>query len=134
MTPTEWAAMKQHAITTNSGLDGAIVECHKETVGPHSAVKQDGASPGRAGSQARAREGEGEGEGDGAGQGRWRFNRFRPDKSEANHISVAGKVLESIEDAVSREELVAMTVEVRRCWKEREARGGGGAAAAPRAR
>lgn len=54
-------------------------------------------------------------------EGRWRLNRFREDKTEANHSSVVDKVLESIEDAVSEQELIKEAGEVRTAWKKRAA-------------
>lgn len=53
-------------------------------------------------------------------QGRWRFNRFRDDKLEANHHTVSEKVLESIEDAVSKEDLKAAAEGIKASWKRRE--------------
>jgi len=85
MTPAEWDAMKQHAIEINDGLDGAIVECHREE------------------------------------DGTWHFNRFREDKSTANHYTVVEKVLDSIEDGVTEGELLADAADVRKEWKRRQA-------------
>lgn len=60
-------------------------------------------------------------------QGRWRFKRekdgtprFRDDKDDANHISTVTSVLESIEDAVSEQDLFAHAAEIRSAWKHRE--------------
>lgn len=60
--------------------------------------------------------------------GRWRPKvekdgtpRFRDDKEHANHVSVVESVIESIEDAVSEEDLVAHSARIRAAWKEREA-------------
>lgn len=59
--------------------------------------------------------------------GRWRPKiekdgtpRFRDDKDHANHHSVVEKVLKSIEDAVSEEDLIAAAGRIREAWKERE--------------
>ncbi|XXH05100.1 SWI/SNF chromatin-remodeling complex subunit [Hypoxylon texense] len=51
---------------------------------------------------------------------RWRFYRFRDDKPDGNHISVVNSVLESIQDAVTREELENHSKSVRDNWKARE--------------
>jgi len=47
--------------------------------------------------------------------------RYRDDKKDANHISTVKSVIESIEDAVTEEDLVANSKKIRDCWKEREA-------------
>lgn len=61
--------------------------------------------------------------------GRWRPKlepngtpRFRDDKEHANHDSVVTSVLESIEDAVTEEELLAAKDRLRDAWKARERR------------
>ena len=51
----------------------------------------------------------------------WRFMRFRDDKKEANHISVVESVMESINDAVSKETLIAASRGIRDEWKKRQA-------------
>lgn len=84
-TQAEWDTMKRYAIERDDGLEGAIVECHRDS------------------------------------EGRWRFNRFREDKSEANHSSVVKKVAESIEDGVGAKELTTIGQVIRVAWKEREA-------------
>ncbi|KAI0382839.1 mRNA capping enzyme, alpha subunit [Hypomontagnella monticulosa] len=53
-------------------------------------------------------------------QKRWRFYRFRDDKSDGNHISVVNSVIESIQDAVTRDELLNHSKMVRDNWKARE--------------
>ena len=83
--PEEWEEMKRYAVERQDGLEGAIVESHKDE------------------------------------EGRWRFNRFREDKTEANYFSVVNKVLESIEDAVSEQELIKEAGEIRNAWKKRQA-------------
>jgi len=47
--------------------------------------------------------------------------RYRDDKTSANHISTVRSVIESIEDAVTEEDLIANSKRIRDCWKEREA-------------
>ncbi|KAL9106229.1 MAG: hypothetical protein Q9227_008697 [Pyrenula ochraceoflavens] len=54
---------------------------------------------------------------------RWRFYRLRDDKLNANHVSVVEKVTESIEDAISEENLMAAQGEMRNAWKRRNAGG-----------
>lgn len=46
--------------------------------------------------------------------------RFRDDKEHANHVSVVNSVIESIEDAVSEEDLLAAAPRIKAAWKERE--------------
>jgi mRNA guanylyltransferase len=74
----------------NEELDGRIIECYQDT------------------------------------QGRWRYKkeasgspRFRDDKNDGNFVDVVRKVLESIEDGVSEEDLIAATATIQRAWKER---------------
>ncbi|KAL8866859.1 MAG: hypothetical protein Q9198_008731, partial [Flavoplaca austrocitrina] len=57
------------------------------------------------------------------GRGRWRFLRFRDDKTEANHISTVKSVIESIEDRVTKEDLIGAAKRIRDEWKKREALG-----------
>lgn len=52
--------------------------------------------------------------------GNWEFLRFRDDKLNGNHINVVVKILKSIEDAVSKEELISMEGEIKARWIERE--------------
>lgn len=56
----------------------------------------------------------------------WRYKaesngapRFRDDKEHANHESVARSVLASIEDGVSKEDLIAAASSIHRAWKNR---------------
>ena len=51
----------------------------------------------------------------------WRFMRYRDDKKEANHISVVESVMESINDAVSEDTLIAASRGIRDEWKKRQA-------------
>lgn len=50
----------------------------------------------------------------------WHLLRFRDDKSNGNHVSVVHKVLKSIDDAISKEQLIAQAPEIEACWKRRE--------------
>lgn len=61
-------------------------------------------------------------------EGRWRMKRetdgtprFRDDKTEANHISTVESVLESIEDAVTEQDLRDHAKAINVQWKRREA-------------
>ncbi|KAL4885340.1 mRNA capping enzyme, catalytic domain-containing protein [Aspergillus karnatakaensis] len=51
--------------------------------------------------------------------GRWRFHRVRDDKADANHISTVEKVLESIEDRVTEEDLIRAAPTIKTAWKKR---------------
>lgn len=55
-------------------------------------------------------------------EGRWRLHRFRDDKSEANYIDVVKNVMESIEQAVSKEELLAAAKSIREQHKIRNSK------------
>lgn len=52
-------------------------------------------------------------------QGRWRFHRLRDDKLDANHISTVEKVLESIQDRVTEEDLIRAAPAIKTAWKKR---------------
>ena len=81
----QWQQMRRYAEDHNDGIEGAIVECHKDP------------------------------------EGRWRFGRFREDKTEANHVTVYHKVMESIQDAVSESQLIREAGEIKVAWKKRAA-------------
>ncbi|KAI9369272.1 mRNA capping enzyme, guanylyltransferase subunit [Aspergillus egyptiacus] len=51
--------------------------------------------------------------------GYWRFHRVRDDKADANHISTVEKVLESIEDRVTEEDLIRAAPAIKTAWKKR---------------
>lgn len=71
-------------------LDGRIVECYKDEYDRwHYKAEADGKP------------------------------RFRDDKSTANHISTVEKVLESIRDGVTKEDLLAAAPMIMRSWKRR---------------
>ncbi|TID21154.1 hypothetical protein CANINC_003434 [Pichia inconspicua] len=52
--------------------------------------------------------------------GEWEFLRFRDDKLNGNHINVVLKILKSIEDAVTKEEIIALEPQIKAAWEERE--------------
>jgi mRNA guanylyltransferase len=54
-------------------------------------------------------------------QGRWRYHRLRDDKMDANHISTVEKVLESIEDRVTEDDLIRLAPAIKNAWKKRQA-------------
>jgi mRNA guanylyltransferase len=55
-------------------------------------------------------------------EGRWRLHRFRDDKDDANFITTVNSVLESINQAVSKEELLAAAMSIREQHKLRNSR------------
>ncbi|KAH8696076.1 mRNA capping enzyme, guanylyltransferase subunit [Talaromyces proteolyticus] len=54
-------------------------------------------------------------------KGRWRYMRFRDDKKDANHITTVEKVLESIQDGVTEEDLIRAAPAIKTAWKKRQA-------------
>ncbi|GAB1202810.1 mRNA capping enzyme, catalytic domain-containing protein [Aspergillus pseudonomiae] len=52
---------------------------------------------------------------------RWRYHRLRDDKADANHISTVEKVLESIQDRVTEEDLIQAAPAIKASWKKRQA-------------
>ncbi|CRG90570.1 hypothetical protein PISL3812_07614 [Talaromyces islandicus] len=52
---------------------------------------------------------------------RWRYMRFRDDKKDANHISTVEKVLESIQDRVTEDDLIRAAPAIKTAWKKRQA-------------
>ena len=54
-------------------------------------------------------------------QKRWRFLRWRDDKKEANHISTVKSVIESIQDRVSQDDLIRLSLKIKQEWKKRQA-------------
>ncbi|CDS07219.1 hypothetical protein LRAMOSA09742 [Lichtheimia ramosa] len=50
----------------------------------------------------------------------WRFMRFRDDKPDGNHQSTVDKVLRSIRDGVSKDELIEKIPRIRDAWFERK--------------
>ncbi|EEB06677.1 mRNA guanylyltransferase Ceg1 [Schizosaccharomyces japonicus yFS275] len=55
-------------------------------------------------------------------QNRWRFMRFRDDKQNGNHRSTVRSVIESIEDGVTKEELLHEAYYIRKSYYERKER------------
>ncbi|KAL4778988.1 mRNA capping enzyme, alpha subunit [Aspergillus varians] len=51
--------------------------------------------------------------------GFWRFHRVRDDKADANHYTTVDKVLQSIEDRVTEEDLIRVAPMVKTAWKKR---------------
>lgn len=52
---------------------------------------------------------------------RWRYMRFRDDKDNGNHVGTYKKVMTSIEDGVTKRELIQACAKIRENWKKREA-------------
>ncbi|KAL4901917.1 hypothetical protein BDW74DRAFT_159202 [Aspergillus multicolor] len=50
---------------------------------------------------------------------RWRFHRIRDDKADANHYTTVDKVLQSIEDRVTEEDLIRAAPSIKTAWKKR---------------
>ena len=63
----------------------------------------------------------------------WRFLRFRDDKKESNYVKTVESVMESIQDAVSKEELVRHQDVIKAKWKARLEAKPGAMPAQPRA-
>ena len=53
-------------------------------------------------------------------QRRWRFARFRDDKNDANHIRTVESVIESIQDRIGLNDLMAAAKRIRDEWKRRQ--------------
>ncbi|QPG74700.1 hypothetical protein FOA43_002033 [Brettanomyces nanus] len=52
--------------------------------------------------------------------GKWKMLRWRDDKLNGNHIHVVLRILKSIEDSVTKQELIDAEPEIKRRWMERE--------------
>lgn len=52
---------------------------------------------------------------------RWRFSRLRDDKDDANFITTVDKVMDSIRDRVSEEDLINSAPIIKTAWKKRAA-------------
>ncbi|KKY20881.1 putative mrna-capping enzyme subunit alpha [Phaeomoniella chlamydospora] len=101
LTPKEWNDLK----VMNKPLQDAVVECWLEpasskTFSPHNNGTYTN------GNQAHPQ--------------RWRFHRLREDKVHANHISTVESVMESIQDAVSQDDLISAAPTIRDAWKRRQ--------------
>lgn len=102
--PSEWETWK----TLNRPLQNSIVECFQENVSngpPNGHNGSKGFSNGSNGTEHLRR---------------WRFHRFRDDKIDANHITTFQSVIESINDHVTEEDLLAHADEIRKAWKLRD--------------
>ena len=75
----------------NEQLDGRILECYRDPVKGLWRPKLDDGTP-----------------------------RFRDDKSDANHVSVVQSVQESIEDAVTEQDLIGAAMGIRNAFKARQ--------------
>ncbi|KAJ2962054.1 hypothetical protein NQZ79_g2762 [Umbelopsis isabellina] len=53
-------------------------------------------------------------------KGGWRFVKFREDKELANDEQVVKKILKSIQDGITKEQLLAHMEDIRAAWKARE--------------
>lgn len=51
---------------------------------------------------------------------RWRYMRFRDDKDNGNHFTIFSKVINSIEDCVTKEELFSACDSIKKHWKIRQ--------------
>lgn len=99
VTPEEWERMKAE----NKPLQDAVVECYLEV--------------------RAATNGHSNGNGNGNPGKRWRFYRIRHDKENGNFFKIVQSVMESIQDHITEEDLLAAAPEVRTAWKERAAKG-----------
>ncbi|VEU22314.1 DEKNAAC103493 [Brettanomyces naardenensis] len=54
--------------------------------------------------------------------GQWKMLRWRDDKLNGNHINVVLRILKSIEDSVTKQELIDAESEMKKRWTEREER------------
>lgn len=91
----EWERMKASDIQ----FDDRIVECFWDPLnGPLLEGEQDGGKRGPA----------------------WRLHRIRDDKEDGNHYSIVRKILQSIEEGVEEDELLAEEGAIRASWKSQE--------------
>ncbi|KAG9789454.1 mRNA-capping enzyme subunit alpha [Exophiala dermatitidis] len=108
--PAEWENWK----SLNRPLQNSIVECFQEDV-----VKDLSQRHGSNGYSNGLNNGGISNNGI-SNTRRWRFHRFRDDKTEANHITTYQSVIESINDHVTEEDLLAHADEIRKAWKLRD--------------
>ncbi|KIX03757.1 uncharacterized protein Z518_07310 [Rhinocladiella mackenziei CBS 650.93] len=102
--PAEWEEWKQ----LDRPLQDCIVECYQEDLNKDQIYGYNG------------RNGMTNGTKDLNHMRRWRFHRFRDDKTDANHVSTFQSVIESINDHVTEEDLLANADEIRTAWKLRD--------------
>jgi len=102
--PSEWEEWK----LLGRPLQDSIVECYQEDLSTVLGHHHNG------------RNGSTNGINDTAPLRRWRFHRFRDDKTEANHVSTYLSVIDSINDHVTEEDLLANADEIRTAWKMRD--------------
>lgn len=102
--PQQWEDLRN----LGKPLQDSIVECYLETP---DLSNGSAATNGANGTQTN---------GTSSGK-RWRFHRIREDKHEANHISTFNSVIDSIEDHITKEDLMKYSDEIRTAWKKRDA-------------
>jgi mRNA guanylyltransferase len=95
VTPDEWERMKSE----NKELQDAVVECYLEVPIAMNGHTNGNGNPGK----------------------RWRFYRVRHDKEQGNYYKIVQSVMESIQDHITEDDLMAAASDVRTAWKKRAA-------------